>query len=98
MDVSNPIRSVIPAVQGDVLAVLARTDVPLTGRGISRLIPEVSDSGVKKALRALNDAGLVLVDLVEPEWPARNDQVWGGWSPTRGALFPGTAIFVTVRG
>jgi SAM-dependent methyltransferase len=45
-------------------------------------------------VRQVVAAGLVLVDLVEPEWPARNDQVWGGWSPLRGRLLPGTAIFV----
>lgn len=39
-------------------------------------------------------AGLRLVELVEPEWPERNTQVWGGWSPLRGRLVPGTAIFV----
>jgi SAM-dependent methyltransferase len=42
-------------------------------------------------------AGLVLDDLVEPEWPAGHERVWGQWSPLRGALFPGTAIFVTHR-
>jgi len=45
-------------------------------------------------VRELTAAGLRLVDLVEPEWPAENQQVWGGWSPLRGALIPGTAIFV----
>lgn len=45
-------------------------------------------------VRELNAAGLRLVDLVEPEWPQENQQVWGGWSPLRGALIPGTAIFV----
>ncbi len=48
-------------------------------------------------VRELTAAGLRLVDLVEPEWPADHDQVWGGWSPTRGALIPGTAIFVTEK-
>jgi SAM-dependent methyltransferase len=38
-------------------------------------------------------AGLVLERLVEPEWPDDLDEVWGQWSPLRGALFPGTAIF-----
>jgi SAM-dependent methyltransferase len=38
-------------------------------------------------------AGLVLEGIVEPEWPADLDEVWGQWSPLRGALFPGTAIF-----
>ncbi|WP_142047380.1 class I SAM-dependent methyltransferase [Pseudonocardia kunmingensis] len=40
-------------------------------------------------------AGLVLDDVVEPEWPEGRETVWGQWSPLRGALFPGTAIFVT---
>ena len=34
-----------------------------------------------------------ITDLVEPEWPAGHDRVWGGWGPERGALIPGTAIF-----
>ena len=39
-------------------------------------------------VREIVAAGLVLVDLVEPEWPERNDQTWGGWRPLRGALLP----------
>lgn len=39
-------------------------------------------------------AGFVLERLVEPEWPAGHDRVWGGWGPVRGARLPGTAIFV----
>jgi ubiquinone/menaquinone biosynthesis C-methylase UbiE len=45
-------------------------------------------------VRELVAAGFVLRDLVEPEWPAGHEQVWGQWSPLRGRLFPGTAIFV----
>ncbi|HYN65835.1 MAG TPA: methyltransferase domain-containing protein [Ornithinibacter sp.] len=48
-------------------------------------------------VRQVVAAGLVLVDLVEPEWPARNEQAWGGWSPLRGAILPGTAIVVADR-
>ncbi|MFD1657419.1 class I SAM-dependent methyltransferase [Streptomyces caeni] len=43
-------------------------------------------------------SGFRLVDLVEPEWPAWNTSEWGGWSPLRGGLIPGTAIFVCERG
>ncbi|MFN0282325.1 MAG: class I SAM-dependent methyltransferase [Kineosporiaceae bacterium] len=42
-------------------------------------------------------AGLEITELVEPRWPDGHDRVWGGWSPMRGRLLPGTAIFVTRR-
>ncbi|HTY73676.1 MAG TPA: class I SAM-dependent methyltransferase [Actinomycetes bacterium] len=45
-------------------------------------------------VRELVSAGFVLEDLVEPEWPAGHERVWGAWSPLRGALVPGTAVFV----
>ena len=48
-------------------------------------------------VREIHAAGLELVDLVEPEWPAGHEDPWGGWSPLRGRLFPGTAIFVCQR-
>jgi SAM-dependent methyltransferase len=49
-------------------------------------------------VRAVTDAGLVLEDLVEPEWPAPRpgggeQPTWGGWSALRGRLLPGTAVF-----
>lgn len=46
-------------------------------------------------VRELAAAGFCLVDVVEPEWPESTTQVWGGWSPLRGRLLPGTAIFVS---
>jgi ubiquinone/menaquinone biosynthesis C-methylase UbiE len=48
-------------------------------------------------VREIVAAGLSLVDLIEPEWPADLTQEWGQWSPLRGALLPGTAIFVTEK-
>jgi SAM-dependent methyltransferase len=48
-------------------------------------------------IRELVAAGFVLTDLVEPEWPEGHERIWGQWSPLRGRLFPGTAIFVAVR-
>jgi SAM-dependent methyltransferase len=46
-------------------------------------------------VREIVAAGLVIDDLVEPEWPADHDRTWGQWSKLRGELIPGTAIFVT---
>lgn len=48
-------------------------------------------------VRELVAAGFVLRDLIEPEWPDGHEQIWGQWSPLRGRLFPGTAIFVADR-
>ncbi|SBW23026.1 type 11 methyltransferase [Candidatus Protofrankia californiensis] len=46
-------------------------------------------------VRELVAADLRLLDLVEPEWPAGHDRIWGQWGPVRGRFFPSTAIFVT---
>jgi SAM-dependent methyltransferase len=48
-------------------------------------------------VREIVSAGLQLVDLIEPEWPDEHARVWGGWSPLRGRVLPGTAIFVCVK-
>ncbi|MBN9619736.1 MAG: SAM-dependent methyltransferase, partial [Actinobacteria bacterium] len=45
-------------------------------------------------VREITAAGLRLVDLIEPEWPAGHTEEWGQWSPLRGAILPGTAIYV----
>ena len=48
-------------------------------------------------VRAVVGAGLVLEDLVEPEWTPGRTQTWGQWSPERGALVPGTLVLVCRR-
>jgi SAM-dependent methyltransferase len=48
-------------------------------------------------IRELVAAGFVVRDVVEPEWPEGHEQLWGQWSPLRGALFPGTAIYVAEK-
>ncbi|KJR09999.1 class I SAM-dependent methyltransferase [Gordonia sihwensis] len=45
-------------------------------------------------VREIVAAGLLLEDIVEPEWPDDLEDEWGQWSPLRGSYFPGTAIFV----
>lgn len=46
-------------------------------------------------VRGLVGAGFELLDVIEPEWPEGRTEEWGQWSPLRGALVPGTAIFLT---
>lgn len=45
-------------------------------------------------VRLLAGHGFVLEDLIEPEWPEGHERIWGGWSPLRGRITPGTALFV----
>ncbi len=45
-------------------------------------------------VRELVAAGFRVLDIVEPEWPEGHTRNWGQWSPLRGRLFPGTAIYV----
>lgn len=40
-------------------------------------------------------AGFTIDSVTEPEWPESNQTAWGGWSPLRGSLMPGTVIFST---
>jgi SAM-dependent methyltransferase len=65
--------------------------------GAGRVVYAEHHRTVGDRVREVVGAGLRLVDLVEPEWPAGHEGVWGGWSPLRGRLFPGTAIFVTEK-
>jgi SAM-dependent methyltransferase len=48
-------------------------------------------------VREIRAAGLVLEDVVEPEWPDDLEEAWVQWSPLRGRLIPGTVVFVTRR-
>ena len=66
--------------------------VEVDERGVPSYVEQHRTLGDR--VRELVAAGFVLRDLVEPEWPAGHEQIWGQWSPLRGRLFPGTAIFV----
>lgn len=60
MDLTHPISTLAPGLNGAVLEVLARTTDPLTGRAVQRLVSRpASQAGVQKALDRLADTGLV---------------------------------------
>ena len=63
--------------------------------GVPRYVEQHRTVGDR--VRELVAAGFTLRDFVEPEWPAGHDRTWGQWSPLRGRIFPGTAIFVGER-
>lgn len=66
--------------------------VELDGRGVPSYVETHRTLGDR--IREIVGAGFVLTDLLEPEWTPGRTTVWGQWSPFRGALLPGTAIYV----
>jgi predicted nucleotidyltransferase len=59
MDLSDPMSSVVPSLDGAVLRVLNGTIAPLSGSEIHRLCRRGSYAGVQKVLGRLCDQGLV---------------------------------------
>ncbi|WP_405580269.1 class I SAM-dependent methyltransferase [Streptomyces sp. NBC_01190] len=98
--VTHPVRWAFPDEPGPegltaVASYFDRTPyVEQDDRGLAVYVEHHRTLGDR--VREIAAAGMRLVDLVEPEWPEWNEQEWGGWSPLRGRLLPGTAIFVCV--
>ena len=96
--VTHPVRWAFPDEPGPegltaVSSYFDRTPyVEQDNRGLAVYVEHHRTLGDR--VREIAAAGLRLVDLVEPQWPDWNTQEWGGWSPLRGRLLPGTAIFV----
>lgn len=59
MDVSTPIRSVVPSLDGPVLVVLASTTAPVGLADVHRLVGRASKSGVRQVLLRLVGEGIV---------------------------------------
>ncbi|MFH5230928.1 class I SAM-dependent methyltransferase [Antrihabitans spumae] len=96
--VNHPMRWIFPDDPGE--AGLTAT-IPYFDRSPYVEVDEAGSATYVEHHRTIGDrvreivaAGLSVVDIVEPEWPEWLDREWGQWSPLRGALFPGTAIFV----
>lgn len=64
MQLNEPFATVTPTLDGDVLAVLARSDTAFTTGQLHRLVPSASEDGVRKVLRRLATQGIVLSDRV----------------------------------
>ncbi|MGV9950264.1 MULTISPECIES: class I SAM-dependent methyltransferase [Rhodococcus] len=95
--VNHPIRWIFPDDPGErgltaMLPYFDRTPyVEVDEAGVPTYVEHHRTVGDR--VRELVAAGLEVRDIVEPEWPEGLDREWGQWSPLRGELFPGTAIF-----
>lgn len=86
MDFSDPISAVIPSVDGRVLAVLARSGLPLTGLQAANLAG-ASPERVRQVLLRLRDDGLVLANRAGASVLYEANR--------RHVLWPGVATLVT---
>lgn len=97
--VSHPIRWAFPDSPGPagLTASMSYFDrspyVEFDAEGAATYVEQHRTLGDR--VRELVAAGFRLLDLIEPEWPDGLTAEWGQWSPLRGELLPGTAIFVT---
>jgi predicted transcriptional regulator len=64
MQLSRPLATVTPTLDGDVLSVLARTDVAFTTGQVHRVMPTKSEDGVRRVLQRLSAQGVVRSDRV----------------------------------
>lgn len=64
MELSRPLSTVTPTLDGDVLAVLARQEATFTTGQLHRVLTRHSEEGIRKVLRRLTEQGVVLSDRV----------------------------------
>ncbi len=98
---SHPVRWAFPDVPGPEGLTAHRSyfdRTPYTERGPSGALRYAEHHRtLGDWVRLLVGAGFALEDVVEPEWPGEHQPTWGGWSPLRGRLLPGTAVFACSR-
>lgn len=66
MDFSNPIRAIVPTLDGEIFRVLAGTSSPLSGSRVAVLAENGSNAGVRLALSRLVQQGTVNVTSSGP--------------------------------
>jgi predicted nucleotidyltransferase len=64
MELSRPLSTVTPTLDGDVLAVLARHDATFTTGQLHRVLTKHSEEGIRKVLQRLTKQGVVQSDRV----------------------------------
>lgn len=95
---SEPFGGVIPGARGAVLASLLRTDAPLTGRQIHRLLSDdYSLWTVQEALKALAKLGLVNTQTFGRAGVHVINEDHASVAPLRALLDPIAALTDTVR-
>lgn len=64
MELGRPLSTITPTLDGDVLAVLARSDIAFTTGQLHRILTRKSEEGIRKVLLRLVKQGVVCSDRV----------------------------------
>lgn len=59
MELSRPLSTITPTLDGDVLAVLARQDATFTTGALHRVLTQYSEEGIRRVLQRLTRQGIV---------------------------------------
>jgi Nucleotidyltransferase domain len=59
VDLQRPLATVTPTLDGDVLAVLSRSDAAFTTGQLHRVLPDFSEEGIRRVLGRLTHQGIV---------------------------------------
>lgn len=74
MDLSRPLATITPTLDGDVLAILARRSATFTTGQIHRILTNHSEEGIRKVLRRLAIQGIVSSERIGNAFAYRFNQ------------------------
>lgn len=100
MSTTHPIRWAFPDDPGEAGLRVSQSyfdTTPYVEREGRRTAYVEHHRTLAERIRDVVATGLRVEDVLELPWKASTTQTWGGWSPLRGGLIPGTLIIVATR-
>ncbi len=97
VDLSNPVSTIIPKLDGNIYRVLARTTTPLSGARVAALAGKASYPGILTALSRLVVQGTVLVEPAGPSYMYRANRDHILWPAIEQAVAAAESVLPTLR-
>jgi len=97
LDLSNPVSTIIPKLDGRIYQVLARTTTPLSGARVAALAGGASYPGILNALGRLVQQGTVLVEQAGSSYMYRANREHILWPAIEHAVAAAEAVLPTLK-
>ena len=97
MDLSNPVSTIIPKLDGNIYRVVARTTTPLSGARVAALAGKASYPGILTALSRLVLQGTVLVEQAGSSYMYRANREHILWPAIEQAVAAAESVLPTLR-